>query len=641
MRPPDLTGNGGVSANVTSSANGNNEQPNTTGRHTVVFRDGATEEGIKFLRSEGFKVFVSNSSDPNVVREDEVGEANVIVYPALGSATVAAEPDQISRLKNMATSESNNPIEMIRPEKVRSLLSYQGSVRASEAPVVGETISLDYLNYLITNRDAVVELITEFRAGRSKPATAETETVGSFEESRLTWGLQATKVDNSPFSGRGVRVAVLDTGIDFNVDNNGNTRFHPDFDGRTIRMESFVPGVATAKDDHGHGTHCIGTACGPRRPATLPGYGIAFDAEIYAGKVLDSSGRGADGWIIAGIAWAIDQGCRIVSMSLGARKQPGDTFNPAYEKIAQRALAAGTVIVAAAGNDSARPNRVSPVSGPADCPSILAVAALDPKLAVADFSNGEINSNGGEVNIAGPGVNILSSSPPTPPGRKRRDGTSMATPHVAGIAALFAEANPTSTANQLKDLIADAALTLSLGAQDVGSGLVQAPSAGSNVRRVERAEEGIVGVLETSPITIGGGASVGLDFDINHYLPVASGIFTSSQDRLTGCHVVHQSGKQLRNFTPEIDGNHQSEITIECRHIVNNTPTLIRVIGGPSGPLGVNFTAADLPAGVGAQPRQYGANFKVVRVTVTNLLTHTSAVFDQFDGWAGIIKIDN
>ncbi|MDQ1639078.1 MAG: hypothetical protein QOF62_2417 [Pyrinomonadaceae bacterium] len=523
MRPPDLTGNGGSTATVEAAANSNGKQSNVTGRHTVVFRKGATQEGINLLRSEGFKVFVSNSSDPNVVREDEVGDATAIVHATLGVATIEGGAEQISRLTN-AASDSGNPILAIKPEKVRRML-LQTKPMQTRPPVSGaaEMFSLDYLK---GSRDAYDKLIETFFAKLETnrgSAIAETagETLGGFDESQLTWGLQATNAVDSPFSGRGVKVAVLDTGMDFDVDANGTVQFHSDFAGRKITTASFVRGVTSAKDDHGHGTHCIGTSCGPRRPGILPGYGIAFNAEIYAGKVLDSEGRGADEWIIHGIEWAINQGCRIVSMSLGAAKQPGDIFNILYEEIAQRALDAGTVIIAAAGNDSVRPSFVAPVSGPADCPSIVAVAAIDPNLAIAEFSNGGINTSGGEVNIAAPGVNVLSSFR-RPPDHKRLQGTSMATPHVAGIAALFAEANPSATGTELRDLVINAARSLPLGTRDVGQGLAQAPLATSIELIPGRlTKRGGVGIEQTSPITVGGGGSVGVAFDLGHYIPQA------------------------------------------------------------------------------------------------------------------------
>src|SRR5699024_608070 len=114
-------------------------------------------------------------------------------------------------------------------------------------------------------------------------------------QDELTWGLRAIGAGESTASGQGVRVAVLDTGM---------SPDHPDFADRTIVPNSFVSGES-AEDGNGHGTHVIGTACGPREPATGPGYGVAYAAEIYAGKVLDNSGSGSDAEILAGISWAI------------------------------------------------------------------------------------------------------------------------------------------------------------------------------------------------------------------------------------------------------------------------------------------------------------------------------------------------
>jgi len=137
-----------------------------------------------------------------------------------------------------------------------------------------------------------------------------------------------------------MRVAVLDTGMDL-------TR--PDFAGRNIIPASFVPGQ-TPQDGHSHGTHCIGTACGPLNP---PGntrrYGIAYQSSILVGKVLNNSGSGMQGWILAGINWAIQNRATVISMSLGSPVTLGTPFSPAYEQAAQAALNNGCLIVAAAG----------------------------------------------------------------------------------------------------------------------------------------------------------------------------------------------------------------------------------------------------------------------------------------------------
>jgi subtilisin family serine protease len=320
-------------------------------------------------------------------------------------------------------------------------------------------------DYVRGFRDGVDDLAERVLAqgggGGGEPAVTET-----FLDTDTTWGLKATGVVGTTFTGKGVRVAVLDTGFDSG---------HPDFVGRQVTRATFITGQ-TADDGHGHGTHCIGTACGPRQPQTQPAYGVASEAEIFVGKVLSNQGRGADGGILAGIDWAIRNACTVISMSLGAPVALGGGFSTVYETVAQRALAAGCLIVAAAGNESSRPGRISPVGHPANCPSVIAVAALDSSLAIARFSSGGMNLRGGQVDIAAPGVAVRSSVP-RPRLYATMNGTSMATPHAAGLVALHAEANPGMKGASLGWLLLQSARRLSLPNRDIGAGLAQAPGA--------------------------------------------------------------------------------------------------------------------------------------------------------------------
>lgn len=285
-----------------------------------------------------------------------------------------------------------------------------------------------------------------------------------FDESTITWGLQAIGVSRSRAAGNGARIAVLDTGLDFN---------HPDFTARApIIAQSFVDGVATAQDGHGHGTHCSGTICGPSTPSVGPRYGIAPGANLFIGKVLSDQGSGTDGDILNGINWAITQKCDVISMSLGAAVAPGAPYSQAYEQAASSALEAGTLIVAAAGNESRRPGMIAPVGHPANCPSILAVAAVDDHLSVAFFSCGQIGA-GKAPAIAAPGVQVYSTWP-LPRRYNTISGTSMATPHVSGAAALFIEAKGVRGAS-LANSITSSARAVRLPHSDVGAGFLQIP----------------------------------------------------------------------------------------------------------------------------------------------------------------------
>ncbi len=169
-------------------------------------------------------------------------------------------------------------------------------------------------------------------------------------------------------------MAVLDTGLALD---------HPDVEGRAVESRSFVQGEQV-QDAQGHGTHCIGTVAGPAVPAEGRRYGVAPGVRLLAGKVLSDQGTGTDADILAGMSWAISEGARVISMSLGADQRE---VSSAYETVGRRALDAGTLIVAAAGNNASR-GAGDPgfVGVPANSPSIMAVGAVDRALAVADFS---------------------------------------------------------------------------------------------------------------------------------------------------------------------------------------------------------------------------------------------------------------
>ena len=298
------------------------------------------------------------------------------MLPTLGIAIIDAVPEQ--RQKIAAAMVEDSAILSMELERV--------VYAAAERPVLPAAVTAEYLEGY---RDGIAGLAQRLSSGDRSVRTSSAPAV---DETQSTWGLQVTLAAASRYSGRGIRVAILDTGLDLD---------HPDFVGRNVTPQSFVAGQAV-QDRHGHGTHCTGTACGPAYPKTLPRYGIAYNAEVFVGKVLGDDGSGVDGDVLAGIEWALNNKCGVVSMSLTAPPDPQPSA--AYEQSAARALSRGTLIVAAAGNESRRPDSLQPVDHPANCPSIMAVAALDPSLQVAVFSNAGLDPKGGQVDLGGPGV---------------------------------------------------------------------------------------------------------------------------------------------------------------------------------------------------------------------------------------------
>jgi thermitase len=232
------------------------------------------------------------------------------------------------------------------------------------------------------------------------------------------WGMtkiQAPEAWDITLGSAAVKIAVLDTGIDQN---------HEDLVRKIVANKNFTRS-STVDDKYGHGTHVAGIAAATTNNAKGIA-GVGFNSSLMNGKVLGDTGTGYYSWIASGIIWAADNGAKVINMSLG-----GTSGSSTLESAVNYAWGKGVVLVAAAGNSDTD----APLY-PAYYTNCIAVAATDKNDAKASFSN-----YGDWVDIAAPGVDIFS----TMPNHKNRigilnygslSGTSMSTPHVAGVAAL-------------------------------------------------------------------------------------------------------------------------------------------------------------------------------------------------------------
>lgn len=429
------------------------EKVEYTGRYLVVLpEDSNTTDSINEISAvSGLNLKSSLEFENELFTEEDLDGTDGIVLDKIGVAILSKKPEI-----DISVAAFGDKQVIVEPERVVYAIQTMLD-ETTQKYVEGYRDAVNKLSEMLVGNDGKEESLYEY-------GDPEVESIGS------TWGLKATNVTPTsflrycPYNGAGIKVAILDTGFDFT---------HPDFAGRPIIHRSFIAGETT-QDVHGHGTHVTGTACGPLSPApAIERYGIAYAAQIYIGKVLSNAGSGTDGGILAGINWAIANGCAVVNMSLGARAS-GAGYSAVYETAAARGLGLGTLIIAAAGNDSNRPGTIKPVSHPANCPSIMAVGAVDSFMRIAYFSNGGQFPTYGAVDIAAPGVTVFSSTK-MPTRYAKKDGTSMAAPHVAGIAALYAQATGLRGIALWKKLITTAK-ALPLPTRDVGTGLVQAPT---------------------------------------------------------------------------------------------------------------------------------------------------------------------
>jgi subtilisin family serine protease len=270
------------------------------------------------------------------------------------------------------------------------------------------------------------------------------------------------------FDGAGVKVAVLDTGIDEN---------HPDVAGKVVASRSFIPTQAVA-DGHGHGTHVAATVAGTGAAEVGTRKGVAPGAQLVIGKVLSNGGSGPISGVIEGMEWAaVEQDVDVVNMSLGS--PPTDGTDPGSHAVNSLTRDTGTLFVISAGNGGRSGSFTVGTPGAAD--AALTVAAVNKADQLADFSSRgpRFGDSALKPDIAAPGVGIVAAraagtSMGTPVDERytSANGTSMAAPHVAGAAAILAQRYPDWTAEQLKPALMSTTRDAGYGVYEQGAGRV-------------------------------------------------------------------------------------------------------------------------------------------------------------------------
>ncbi|MEU0187798.1 S8 family serine peptidase [Streptomyces sp. NPDC006207] len=272
---------------------------------------------------------------------------------------------------------------------------------------------------------------------------------------RSTAQINAPTAWKAGYEGQGVRVAVLDTGVD---------AAHPDLAGRIAQAKDFS-GSGNTDDRFGHGTHVASTVGGTGAASAGTRRGVAPKADLLVGKVLGDNGYGTESQVIDGMEWAADEHAEVVNMSLGS-ESASDGTDPMSQAVNTLTASTGTLFVIAAGNAGPSPGTVG---SPGAADAALTVGAVDRDDSLAPFSSRGPRAGDGAVkpDVTAPGVGIVAArasgttmGTPVDADYTSASGTSMATPHVAGAAALLAQQHPDWGAQQIKDALVSTSHTV-------------------------------------------------------------------------------------------------------------------------------------------------------------------------------------
>lgn len=315
----------------------------------------------------------------------------------------------------------------VKEEQVIYLKKMGGNIKSvyTIIPGIAATVDEDLMKHLEQNED--IEGVYE----------------DSFVHATLSDSIPqiiADKVHAAGFTGKGVNVCIVDTGVD-----DSHPALNP-----LIAEKDFVNDDSDATDDNFHGTHVAGIVAS----TDSVNKGVAFDSSLMAAKVLDQFGFGFTSDVILGIQWCASHRADIISMSLGGglfsnNCDAGTTGLHVLAQASNKAVDRGIVVVASAGNNFAS----NSLKSPACASKVIAVGAIDDNDGEVSFSN-----TGTELDMVAPGINIVSLK--LGGGFRTLSGTSMATPHVAGVIALLLEKNHSLNPTDIRSILRDTALDL-------------------------------------------------------------------------------------------------------------------------------------------------------------------------------------
>ncbi|GLF99330.1 S8 family peptidase [Streptomyces yaizuensis] len=434
---------------------------------------------------------------------------------------------------------------------------------------------------------------------------------------RTTRQIGAPKAWSRSYDGTGVKIAVLDTGIDTS---------HPDLAGRVVAERNFSSAPGTG-DRRGHGTHVASAAAGTGAASGGTHQGVAPGATLLNGKVLNDHGSGSTSGILAGIDWAVAQGADVINMSLGGDDSPG--IDPMEALVNKYTAEKGILFAIAAGNSGSGP---STVDSPGSAAGALTVGAVDDDNAIADFSSRGPRFDGGGVkpDVTAPGVAVTaaaatgtgSATGNPPPGYTNKDGTSMAAPHAAGAAAILKQQHPDWTGSRIKAALTGSADPGPYGVWEQGTGRIDIDRATTQNVVAEPASISLGdqrwphddAVPVTEKITYRNTGTTDLTLDVS--LAAATGpdgLFTLSTPRLT----VPAGGTASLDVTADIraaaDGRYQAIVVAkgaDGRTVVRTATTVnrepesydltIKAIGrdgrpDPNATAGIGFPAGESP----------------------------------------------
>jgi len=387
-------------------------------------------------------------------------DGHTLVVPADVSRMIATgKVDQrlfdVTELNKAATRKS-------QAKGLKVIVGYQGAASATKADVrdagkVRESLKLLNADAVQTPKQDAPELwnaVTNGDRTASGIAHVWLDGVRKASLDKSVPQIGAPTAWAAGYTGKGVKIAVLDTGIDAE---------HPDLQGQVIESKNFST-AADADDHFGHGTHVASIAAGTGKKSNGKYKGVAPDAKLLNGKVLDDTGSGDDSGILAGMEWAAQQGADVVNLSLGG----GDTpeIDPLEAEVNKLSEEKGILFAIAAGNEGDFGDET--IGSPGSAADAITVGAVDDKDKLASFSSRGPGLDGQiKPDVTAPGVDITAAAAPgsvidkevgeNPPGYLTISGTSMATPHVAGAAAILKQEHPDWKFSELKGALTGSA----------------------------------------------------------------------------------------------------------------------------------------------------------------------------------------